>query len=155
MDVLTLIDKIEEANKRYAELLSGLDSTFNTPSHLKLTAYLRWLTEMHDEVVDLRLRKILKEEHPYLPEINSPGSMQYSPYKNHTLQDISRIFLQYREDLLNFLYDVPVDAWERSGVHEKEGHVTFKEFVRRMIEKDHTAHIQLKQFLNTHEKPHV
>jgi hypothetical protein len=155
MDVLSLIGKVKEANQRYSELLSGLETTLDSPSLLQLTAYLRWLTEMHDEVIDLRLRKILKEEHPYLPEINTPGSMQYSPYKNYTLKDITQVFLQYRKDLLNFLYDVPVDAWERSGVHEKEGHVTFKELVRRLIEKDHTAHVQLQQFLTSYEKSHT
>lgn len=93
-------------------------------------------SEIQDEVVDYRLKKILREERPYIPSIRPADFRNASKVRAMSLRSVIRHFLEQRQELVKLLYSLPLDYWERTGVHEKEGHVSFKEFIRRMADKD-------------------
>ena len=53
------------------------------------------------------------------------------------------------QELIRLLHSTPAIYWDRTGFHELEGHVTFEEFVRRMIRKDknNLSYLQEEFFL--------
>ncbi|MCB0261840.1 MAG: hypothetical protein R3C41_20200 [Calditrichia bacterium] len=145
-----LIQMVENSSRQYSSLLENVHEIEGTIVH-RLTRFLQTLTEIQDEVVDLRLKKILKEEHPYLPMIHVDRIQENTPYRKYSLYEISRTFINQRRELSKFLYNVPEELWKRTGVHENEGHVTFQEFVRRLTEKDHTTILRLQRTVETKE----
>lgn len=100
---------------------------------------------LQEEIIDFRLMKILNEERPYIPQIH-PTTLSGHPA--HSLSDCASRFLQQRRDLITLLRRTPREKWDRTGVHEVEGHVSFKEFIRRMVEKDQLLINELANFLH-------
>ena len=70
--------------------------------------------------------------------------------KNYSLTQLAESFLTRRREILELLYSLPSEGWDRTGVHEMEGHVSFKEFVRRIAEKDHQNIAELGRVLVEH-----
>lgn len=135
-----LIRKIEEDNSRESSL----------QSFSKLRIHIRELAKLEEEIVELRLKKILKEEHPYLPSIDVTNINNDSSYQNRPFLEICNHFLKQKKELLKMLYSLPAENWDRTGVHETEGHVAFKEFIRRMNEKDKQILGDFKTSLKSH-----
>ncbi len=109
------------------------------------------LADLEDEIIDFRLKKILEEEHPYLPQIKLDRIKQTRLYRNFTLDEIVNHILQQRKSLLQILYVLPHDQWERTGVHENEGHIPFRELVRRLVTKDEVVLKELSEKLGVHK----
>lgn len=94
------------------------------------------LVIVQEEVVELRLNKILRAEHPYLPPIDINSLIEIRRTKNASIQELTDEFLKQRKSFLKLLGNLSPETWERTGFHEVEGHLTFRELVRRMNEKD-------------------
>ena len=138
MDVKELIQNIEGNFSKYDQLLGEKEQGENTLEGLldtnpQVRELVHRASDIQDEVVDYRLKKILNEERPYIPSIR-PDKLHKRP--GSTARSIVKHFLKQRQELVKLLHSLPVEYWERTGVHEKEGHVSFKEFIRRMAEKD-------------------
>lgn len=135
-----LIRKIEEDNSRETSLQSF--------SQLKM--HIRELANLEEEIVEWRLKKILKEEHPYIPAIDVQSINNSSSYQTQPFIEICTHFLKQKKELLKILYSLPAENWNRTGVHEREGHVAFKELIRRMTEKDKQILGDFKSSLESH-----
>ena len=152
MDVRDLIQSISTNLNQYAQLFEQIEQieAFSSPGQTvnRLKQRLQSISFVQDEVIEFRLKKILQEEHPYIPQIN--------PNKLHAnmagaLQDTRQViafFLNQRRVLTGLLNSISMDDWLRTGVHECEGHVTFKELIRRMAEKDHKTILDLKEIVS-------
>lgn len=140
MGIKDIINSFEKNFREYTELLRQLEgesqSQFLAQIQPDSRISLAQLATLEDEIVELRLKKIIKEEHPYIPQINIDKIINNSHYDREPLPKIRDHFLQQKKELLKLLYTLPSETWERTGVHEMEGHVPFKEFVRRMTVKD-------------------
>jgi len=151
MNVHELINSFESHFREYYQLLNKLNegnlSYIPNNSSWNLRDLLEMLADLEDEIIDYRLKKILEEEHPYLPQIRMERIRRNRIYRNFPLSRLVHHILQQRRSFLQLLYSLPPEKWERTGVHELEGHITFKEFVRRMIEKDKEILNQLHQAL--------
>ncbi len=151
MDSKDLIQYLEGNFQEYHQLLARVvpeksDTDFKPGSRL-LNDLVERAADIQDEVVDYRLKKILREERPYIPKI-FPDRMRFNKSRqNETLAYTVSRFLAQREELVKLLRTLPNEYWERTGVHEQEGHVSFKEFIRRMAEKDETLLNKLREAL--------
>jgi len=130
MDVRELIEAVENNYERYADLLEKLDNQSNSS---QVSTCVADLTEMEEEIVEYRLKKILEEENPYIPEIKRSSKFYHSQDTSTMIAD----FLEKRRKLVRTLKTLPSMKWERQGLHAREGHVTFRELIRRLAEKDH------------------
>lgn len=144
-----LIQTIEGNFRLYFEILNKLEDLSqyqgrNGESH-QLKELLYTVSGIQDEIIDYRLKKILQEEHPYIPQIKVNKIEEKSHRQNCSLAQLAQTFLAQRRELLKLLYSLPLESWDRTGVHEKEGHVPFKEFIRRMAEKDRQVIAKLNQ----------
>lgn len=145
--MLEFIEQIEFDSKNYIQMFQALETKFpklDSNSRRELIRELATQIALEDEVLQFRLRKILREENPYLPAIRTE---QIVNNQMLNMEDFSRLkiaFLSLRRELLDLLHNLPVEAWDRTGVHELEGHVPLKEFVRRLAEKSNRClhHIQ-------------
>lgn len=131
-----LIQDLESNFRQYDAILNQIVQTEQEKNPPAIKELLYSLTSIQDEVVDYRLKKILKEEHPYIPQIRVDKFSGKSYQQSGSLDQLAQNFLTQRRELLKMLYNLPRESWNRTGVHEKEGHVSFKELIRRMVEKD-------------------
>jgi hypothetical protein len=128
--VKELIQTMEDNFRQYSEILNKIGEV------RQLKERLYTLVALQDEIIDYRLKNIIREDHPYIPQIKVEEIKEKSLYRNYSFTQLAESFLTQRRELLKLLHSLPSESWERTGVHEKEGHVSFKEFVRRMAEKD-------------------
>ncbi len=112
-----------------------------------LQQYLATLVAVENEILEFRLRKILEEEHPYLPEIKIERIVHINAIQMLDLPQLIDRFLLQRKQLNHLLLTVSDEEWNRTGLHAKEGHVSFREFVNRIIKKDQDILEELKQKL--------
>jgi hypothetical protein len=154
MEIKDLIDNFEKNFIEYSRLLRKLKKKYSDES---ITSFgydseisLGQLANIESEIVELRLKKILKEEHPYIPQINLDNLKQNSDFDNLTLIQLCDHFLKQKKELLKLLYSIPSENWSRTGVHEMEGHIAFKELVRRMVVKDQQILGDFKSSLKGH-----
>ncbi len=155
MEIRELISKFEENFREYYKLLhsfgEGNFSYLPSESSWDIRELLEVLADLEDEIIDFRLKKILEEEHPYLPKIRLERIKQNRLYRNFTLDEIVNHILQQRKSFLQILYVLPHEQWERTGVHEDEGHIPFRELVRRMVVKDQAVLKELSEKLGVHK----
>ncbi len=156
MEKNALIQQIIDASENFSQVSRDLQEALpglrNSDRYRKVYDLLSILAAIQEEVVDFRLRKIVTEEHPYLPliNINKLKNQQYE--KQLSIQQLSERFLQQRRDLIQLLSELPISMWERTGVHEVEGHVTFGELIRRMTVKDREILGQLERLIHPAKK---
>lgn len=154
MEIKELIRIFEENFLEYSRLLRKLNkenpreptSRFLPDSEISIGQ----LTNLESEIIELRLKKILKEEHPYIPQINLEKLNQNSPFDRLPLMQLCDHFLKQKKEVLKLLYSLPTENWYRTGVHEMEGHVAFKELIRRMVVKDKQILGNFKSTLKAH-----
>jgi predicted CopG family antitoxin len=107
------------------------------------------LTAIEEDILEMRLKKIVEREHPYLPAIRLESLKNMGNYYQSSLLDLIKAYLRQKEKLLDFINKIPLYYWERTGVHELEGHVSFEEFIRRLIKNDkNNLHILKMKFNN-------
>lgn len=154
MEIKELIRIFEENFLEYSKLLRKLKkenphestSRFLPDSEISIAQ----LTNLENEIIELRLKKILKEEHPYIPQINIENLNHDPHFERLPITQIYDHFLKQKKEVLKLLYSLPIEYWDRTGVHEMEGHVAFKELIRRMVEKDRQILGNFKSTLKAH-----
>lgn len=154
MELKDLIKLFEKNFLEYSRIIrkmgedSSRESSIQSLSELKV--HIRQLANLEEEIVEWRLKKILKEEHPYIPSIDVHTLHNSEAYQNQPFLDICDHFLKQKKELLKILYSLPAENWNRTGVHETEGHVPFREFIRRMTEKDRQILGDFRSSLESH-----
>ncbi len=138
--IKSIINHFENNFREYYSLLNPLRAE-GTVSHEPnadndLCSFLCFLTTMEEEVIEFRLKKLLKEEHPYMPSIDTSFIERNAAADKHSLSQIIANFLRKRQELIKLLYSTPAPEWERTGVLGEEGHVTFEDLIMRFIKKD-------------------
>lgn len=135
----SLIKNIEENFKDFQSILCSLqqkDSEEDRSISETLRDFFTTLMAVEEDVFEMRLKKIIDRENPYLPAIIPDKIKRQNYYEDGTLREVIEKFLEQKKKLIKFLLNVPHGSWEKTGFHELEGHVTFEEFIRRMIRND-------------------
>jgi hypothetical protein len=144
----SLIKNIESNLKDFQSILNHLPDNigdeFSGNSH-ELFNLFSTLTAVEEDVFEMRLKKIIDQENPYLPAIHPEEVRDSSPVKNSSLNQLIEKYLNQKESIVKYLYKVPFFYWDRTGVHELEGHVSFEEFIRRLIKNDNSNITALKK----------
>jgi len=153
---LSLINNLAKNIKDFQVMLKRMPEEVEVESlsrNDELKDFFCTVTAVEEDVLKMRLKKIVEEEHPYLPAIRIDYFKLNSEYYQHSLNDLVQQFLLQKEEILRFINKIPYYHWERTGVHELEGHVTFEEFVQRLIRNDQVNLHQLKEkFKNNRSK---
>jgi hypothetical protein len=135
----SLIKNIEKNLRDFQIIYRRLPRNHGTESVImnhELKDFFGILTAIEEDILEMRLKKIVDQENPYLPAIRKENLKSMSGYYQLSLPDLMRGYLLQKEEILKFINNIPFYNWERTGVHELEGHVTFEELIRRIIKND-------------------
>jgi hypothetical protein len=115
----------------------GPDGTFSPVEHC-------WhLADLETEGFGVRIRLLLDEERPFLPDFDGARVARERNYRARSLVEGLQAFRVARECNVALLRRVPDEAWSRSGVQEGVGEVRLLDIPRLMHEHDgsHKAEI--------------
>jgi hypothetical protein len=151
-----LIKNIEENLQDFQSILDPVTTSqelYEEIPQVQLVEFLQTVTAVEEDVLEMRLKKIIERENPYLPAIQVDQLKQQELKNQKSLHKLIGKFLHQKKEIIKFLYNVPVFYWDRTGFHELEGHVTFEEFIRRMIRNDKLNLTLLREnFSSNHNK---
>ena len=102
------------------------------------------LADLETDAYEARIRRILEEDEPELPNFDGEAVAAKRKYRALRLRDGIKKFTEARERNLAALRAVEGDAWQRTGVLEGVGKVTLRDIPRMMHEHDlsHRAEIE-------------
>jgi hypothetical protein len=103
------------------------------------------LAAVEEDVFEMRLKKIIDQENPYIPAIYPEAVKNSVSRQNTSLSYLIQKYLNQKESIIKYINNIPFSYWDRTGVHELEGHVKFEEFVRRLIKNDNSNIAALKK----------
>lgn len=150
MNQISPQDFLSDIKNSYHELctlLNPIKEQDNEASYIRIKNFMSLLIAIEEDVYEMRLKKIVDEENPYLPAINVNKLREMKLYHTASLQRLVDRYLSLRLELLNFIQSLPFNVWDKTGVHELEGHVTFEEFIRRLVKNDRINIVQLRDNL--------
>jgi hypothetical protein len=99
------------------------------------------LADLETDAYELRIRRILEEDEPELPNFDGEAVAAQRKYRALRLRDGIKRFTAARERNLAALRSVDGAAWDRAGIQEGVGRVTLRDIPRMMHEHD-VAHRQ-------------
>ncbi len=94
------------------------------------------LADLESEGFGVRIRLLLREERPFLPDFDGARVARERSYGARFLVEGLQAFRSARESNLALLRSVPDEAWSRSGVQEGVGEVRLSDIPRLMHEHD-------------------
>lgn len=101
------------------------------------------LADLEAEGFGIRIRRLLDERRPFLPDLDGAAVARERNYRARSLVEGLHTFRVARESNVALLRGVPEDAWSRRGVQEGVGEVSLSDIPRLMHEHDasHKAEI--------------
>jgi len=110
------------------------------------------LRDIEAEGYAIRIRKILTEEFPALPDLDGARLAVERRYNSDNLESALAEFQRARANSLSMLDGIDEEALTRRGNLENVGPITLAELLKKMIEHD-TGHIEeLEQLRKTAPK---
>lgn len=102
------------------------------------------LADLDSEVFLPRMQKIVSEDEPFLPGIQTDDWVNVRKYNSLSLTEVCNKFYAARKSLLSFLEELPSDYWKRPARHAIFGPTTLHEQVAFTCQHDQT-HVQQLQ----------
>jgi uncharacterized damage-inducible protein DinB len=136
MPYRALIEALRASPEQVAELVISLPAAAHTwqpqPNEWNLAQTVAHLAAA-EAPFEARLRRILAEDNPFLPYF---GPEVAKPEVDAPLENLVARFRASRDQLLNFLDELDLDAWQKLAVHETMGPTTFALQVQNIINHD-------------------
>jgi hypothetical protein len=101
------------------------------------------LADLEREGFGVRLRRLLAEEHPFLPDFDGQRAARERLYRARPLGPGIEAFAAARADTLALLRSLPQAAWPRAGVQEGVGRVTLADVARAILEHDRAHAVEI------------
>jgi hypothetical protein len=102
------------------------------------------LADLEAEGFGARIRRLLGEERPFLPDFDGARLARERSYAAKSLGEGLEAFRAARQSNLALLQAVPEDGWSRKGVQEGVGEVTLADLPRLMCEHDASHKAEIK-----------
>jgi hypothetical protein len=101
------------------------------------------LADLEREGFGVRLKRILEEQEPFLPDFDGDRIARERDYASRALAPAIDAFAEARAANLAVFRSVEASAWSRSGTQEGVGRLTLLDLPRMMLEHDrsHAAEI--------------
>lgn len=85
-----------------------------------------------------RMKQVLAEDRPALPFADPVQYAKALAYHQRDAEEEVAVFASLRRQMARILRAQPAEAWDRVGLHTKEGERTLEQLVRKAI--DHLEH---------------
>ena len=146
-DVAALVQELEGMPFELEAAAGRLDDvqarTPPSPGAFSLVEHAWHLADLEREGFGLRIRRLLAEDDPFLPDFDGARVAEERDYRSKSLADGLAAFRRARGENLAALRAVPEEAWGRAGRQEGVGKVCLRDLPRLMREHDdsHRAEI--------------
>ena len=116
----------------------GEDGAFSPVEHC-------WhLADLEREGYALRIRRLLAEDEPQLPDFDGARIAAERDYRRRSLAEGLTAFRNARRDNLADLRSVTPPQWSRSGTQEGVGRITLADIPRMMVEHDASHRVEIE-----------
>ena len=119
-----------------AQRLGERALTSAPPDGFCLVEHAWHLADLEREGYQPRLRALLSEEEPFLPDFDGARVARERQYRTRPLAAGIDAFAVARAATLELLASVPEDAWTRAGTQEGVGRVTLADVARAVLAHD-------------------
>ena len=139
MDVL---EKLSRTPALIAEVAAGVPERLvrTRSGPFALVEHVRHMGDLEREGFGERIRKLIMEDDPFLPDFDGERIALERAYLQAELAPALAAFAGAREETLRLLRSVPDAAWSRSGLQEGVGKVMLRDLPRRILDHDR-AHL--------------
>ncbi|MGB7624887.1 MAG: DinB family protein [Terriglobia bacterium] len=131
---------LDETSGRVRQITHGLDSKALTwkpsPEDFSILENVCHLRDIEAEGYNVRIEKLLTEEHPHLPDLDGSRLRRERNYNAQDLGAAVRGFQAARARSLKLLKGIKPAALEREGDLETVGRITLEELLLKMVEHD-------------------
>jgi hypothetical protein len=97
------------------------------------------LADLEREGYGERIRRLLNEDHPLLPDFDGDRIARERNYRARSLAEGVAAFTAARAENLRFLRSLPPEAWAREGIQEGVGEIRLED-VPRMMQRHDLSH---------------
>ena len=104
------------------------------PDRFSIAEVLAHLSHSEGHCYRLRLDRFMKEDRPELEP--DDAQMHLDLYRHADPEDEFDHFEQQREDNVNYLRDLPVEAGERKAIHKSAGEITLNQMLHEWVLHD-------------------
>lgn len=118
------------------------------PNKWSIGEILAHLRDVEREVFQLRLRRTLNEDNPVFELWDQEQAATERDYAEQSGRAALEELKALRAETADTLERVPVDEWQRVGIHPERGSATVEEQVTRQIKNHDLSHmVQVKDIL--------
>ena len=105
------------------------------------------LADLEAEGYSVRIRRLLVEDHPKLPDFNGEAIAKARDYRRLSLSDALALFRAARRANVTMFRNLTESQWTRSGVQEGVGTVSVCDVPTMMAEHDAGHHSEVKAWI--------
>ncbi len=139
-DLLHLIKFLEEAPGNIELQVVRLDNVElrqkPAPGEFSALEHIYHLADIEQEGYSERIERLLKEDEPFLEDIDGDRLAVERDYNSKDLGTALRRFSNSRKQNLHMIRDLTLDDLKRSGVLEKVGRITLHRLLIAMLQHD-------------------
>src|ERR1700742_51528 len=99
------------------------------------------LRDMEREAYLARYQRILGEDHPWMQNVDQDRLAYERDYINQDARHALEEFKSLRNETVSTLASAQIESWERTGVHEVDGHMSIENPAHRQISGNHMNHL--------------
>jgi len=152
-DFQSLAQFLEETPKLVQQFTDGLsESDLRWKPSAREFSVLENMCHLNDierEGYAVRIRKLLNEDEPFLPDIDGPKLAQERSYNNQVPEEALQGFIQAREGNIDKLKGLLPDQLDRRGTFENVGAITLGDLLTMMREHDESHREELSRLRET------
>ena len=132
------LDQLEATPEILRGLMTGIDEEDArwkpAPDRFSIAEVLAHLSHSEGHCYRLRLDRFMTEDRPELEP--DDAQMHLDLYRNADPEDEFDHFETQREDNLDYLRDLPVEAFERKAIHKSVGEITLNQMLHEWVLHD-------------------
>ena len=135
---LPCLDQLEATPEILRGVMAGIDEEDArwkpAPDRFSIAEVLAHLSHSEGHCYRLRLDRFMKEDRPELEP--DDAQMHLDLYRNADPEDEFDHFEEQREDNVDYLRDLPVEAGERKAIHKSAGEITLNQMLHEWVLHD-------------------
>ena len=156
-DVATLLDSLEAMPRELQSVARRMtaEAAVAAPPDggFSLLEQAWHLADLEREGYGERIRRLLSEEDPRLPDFDGARIAMERNYRARSLAEGLAAFLAERTANVALLRSLPAIAWGRAGLQEGVGPITLRDVLRMMREHDDSHRAEIAALLAGHPIP--
>ncbi|MCK5076235.1 MAG: hypothetical protein KAR38_07655 [Calditrichia bacterium] len=105
--------------------------------------------QIEEDIFELRIKKIIETEDPYLPPLENELNHKGFYIDEVNLKNAIENFIKLKVRIIDFFFNTSNVNYTKIGYHWREGHISLEEVMNRYIDNDKKFRIKLNSIINS------